>query len=793
MLIGVSTAVPVAAAPTPVDAPVEAPAEAPAPQTPTSLASLASPTWPTDAVPGRLLVTLEHSLVDLNRVVKQLAGRVTVLGPSIRLVQVASNHTVAATQTLRATPGVQAVEPDRVRAWSAVPNDALYERQWSHTLTRVSNAWDTTVGSRAVRVALLDSGVQGGHPDLAANVIEQWDLSSGTPVLRPRGVDNDTCGIGHGTQVAGVLGGVGNNGIGVSGVAWEVGIVDIALGSQATPGSCEGASDSAILKALDYVTFGPAGAVDVVNLSVGGRQAYCPEAYERAIDEARREGVVVIAAAGNSGAETAQVPASCPGVIAVAGVGPDGQRANYSASNSWVDVAAPGGWDATEVDGLILTTSRRGDWTRVRGTSFAAPYVAGVAALLRAKYPEMSPNEIESVLERSAENAAGERTPELGWGVVRADRALLYAARRTVVPSPEPDPDFPVLRLEPMPDGPGPLRIAAFDSITGEPVATTAVVQAVVLSREVFRPRGAVTAVLAREDDFADAMAGSALGMGIGPLLFNPRGEELHPQVRKEIRRAVPPGTKIYVLGGERGLGRGVTTELRSMGYLVSRLAGPTREDTAAEVAREIARIRQRSGMPPIDEVIVATRTTWADAVGAGPLSARWAIPVLLTEREHLHPATQQLLQELLPQRVIVVGSDGRVSDEVALRAQAAAGGATLLRLAGASRHGTSAEVSREALNRLGSARLVVAVNLERDDGYAHALSASVLAGAYGAVFASVTSPEGRQLSDPASLLLDDVLQKRRQPADLLGVLAGGADVVAESAAEELRTRLERR
>ncbi|HWH32740.1 MAG TPA: S8 family serine peptidase, partial [Egibacteraceae bacterium] len=510
-----------------------------------------------DALPGRLLVTLDAD-VALGSTVAPFGGSAEPISDSVHLVRVPPARRGEAELALRRLPGVRAVEPDRLRPWARVPDDAQFAEQWSHTMTLAPRAWDTTVGSRDVRVALIDSGVRGNHAELAGNVLEQVDLSSGAPVPRARGVDNDTCEIGHGTQVAGIIGAAGDNGMGVAGVAWEVGIIDLAVSALATPGSCDGASDSAILAALHYATYHPSGPVDVVNLSVGGRQAFCPEAYERAIDEARREGVVVIAAAGNSGPETAQVPASCPGVIAVGAVDVDGRVPSYSATNPWVDLVAPGGGDSTSH--MLLTTSRRGDWTRVRGTSFAAPYVSGVVALMRAVNPLLSPDEVESVLERSAHDGGLGRTDAQGWGRVHAARALSWVRRDLSIPPPEAEPYFPVLRVHSLAPGPGPERLGSHDG------ATDPVLQAAQVSRAVFREAGAVHAVVARADDFADALAGSALGMGVGPLLFNAPGQELSPQVRKELRRALPAGARVYVLGGERGLGRGVADDLRGMG-----------------------------------------------------------------------------------------------------------------------------------------------------------------------------------------------------------------------------------
>lgn len=741
------------------------------------------------ALAGSLLVGVVPG-TDLSDALRGLDAHVRAIGDRLRVVHVAPQRVRVATAALRGAPGVRSVEPDRLRTWQVDPSDPLYARQWSLAMARVPAAWEQTIGTRAVRVALIDSGVDGAHPDLRANVVEQVDMSGGVPLQRGRGVDNDSCDIGHGTMVAGIVGAVGNDGQAGVGVAWKVGIVDLAVSSRTTPGSCTGASDSAILAALHYAIYNRDGAVDVVNLSVGGRQAYCPEAYEQAIAEARTRGVLVVAAAGNSGVGSAQVPASCAGIMSVGAVGRDGLRAPYSAANPWVDLVAPGGSDVADGEGLILTTRSGGGWTATQGTSFAAPFVTGVAALLRSARPALTPDELESILERTAEHPDGsERSDDLGWGVVRADRAMMYALRRELVPDPVRDRWFPVLRLNPRPAGPGPYRVDG-----GVDGRTESVQQASATSRLMFREGGAVHAVIARDDDFPDALAGSALGMGIGPLLFQAPGALLEPQNRKELRRALPKGATVYVLGGISGVRGGVESELRAMGYEPLRLAGATREDTAARVAREIARIRKRSGMGPVPEVIVATRDEWADAVGAGQLASRFAIPVLLTGARELHPATQAALADLHPDRVIVIGAGSRISDRVALAAQRAARARTLVRLAGTNRHETLAEIAQEVLRRLDGPPAVAALlNIEGPGHFAHALGASVVTGAYGGVFVSAEDALGERLSVPSVRLLEQVVEEKRPGADLLGVVVGGEDVLAASAERQLSDLLRHR
>src|SRR5439155_15924232 len=251
--------------------------------------------WPADAVPGSLLVTTTDGRTDD--------------------VHVARGREADEAARLERRADVLAVEPDHVRHAMQVPNDPMYSAQWSHTLTHAPAAWDVTTGSANVTVAVIDSGVDGTHPDLRSNVIGQADASTGTVQTVPLGTNNDPCNVEHGTFVAGVLGAVGNNGVAVAGVAWHVGILDIAASDRTR---CGGSfADSSILAALNYAIDRK---VDVVNMSLGGAGDTCPFAYQGVIDRARAAGITVVAAAGNSEEDfpgETSIPASCNGVVSV--------------------------------------------------------------------------------------------------------------------------------------------------------------------------------------------------------------------------------------------------------------------------------------------------------------------------------------------------------------------------------------------------------------------------------------------------------------------------------------------
>jgi subtilisin family serine protease/putative cell wall-binding protein len=739
------------------------------------------------ALAGALLVTTDSPAAA--RGLARAQARSQAVAARVVKVHVPPGQEAAAAARLQRQPGVVAVEPVYLRHFAATPNDPDYPRQWAHTLTGIEQAWAHSTGSAGVHVAVVDSGTQGTHPDLRGNLVAQVDVSTGSAGPERLGIDNDSCEFGHGTRVAGVVGAIGNNGINLAGVNWGVSILDLAITSQEN--GCV-IPDYAVVAAIDYAR--QAG-VDVINLSLGAPQSFCPAGLQGAIDDARAAGIAVVAASGNfeldpTLAGTPAVPASCNGVISVGAVGPSGTHAAYSTTNEYVDLAAPGGdFETDGFAGLVWLLSHDGGIVPDQGTSYASPYVAGLAALLRAIRPELSPDDLESILERTAlDRGESGRDPMYGWGLVQAGPAADWAASGAPVPAPEPDPLFPVgtggfEQPPPEPRDPELFRISAG---TG---STTAVGQAVAVSQSVFPDRGAVHAVITRHDDFADALAGSTLAFGVGPMLFTSSTGPLATASRNELLRVLPQGWRVYLLGGSAALPTTLEDELRSLGYEPVRLWGRTREETAVAVAHEIRRRLPELGhqVPPV--AILATRGNWPDAVAAGSIGAFFGLAVLLTPVSFLHPATEEALGTLDVQALYVVGGTAAVSDAAARAAVDAAGISPSFasRLSGPERTATAVAVADE-LELLYAEILqrppgyVVGVNVRRADGFAHVLSASTITAAFAGVFVPIEGDRGTILTQPAR----DYVHGLRIDA----VLAGDVDLVAQETGDLLLSLL---
>ncbi|GAC1621682.1 MAG: hypothetical protein NVS9B10_04800 [Nevskia sp.] len=352
----------------------------------------------------------------------------------------------------KADPRVEYVEEDRIMHALFTPNDTQYSQQWDmyEAAAGINGpaAWDTNTGTGAV-IASIDTGVR-YHADLAANLVGGYDFITNPANNDGDGRDSDPsdpgdynaagqCGVGsatsnsswHGTHVAGTAGAVGNNALGVTGVAYTAKVVPVRV-----LGRC-GGTTSDIADAIIWASGGtvsgvPANAnpAKVLSLSLGG-SGPCDSTTQAAINSARSRNATVVVAAGNSNADAANFnPASCTGIITGASVGRTGGKAYYSNYGAAVAVAAPGGDQSTGTANGILSTFNTGTTTPgsdsygyYQGTSQATPHVAGVAGLLYSARPLSTTDQVISAIKSSA-RAFPATCSQCGSGIVNAAAAL---------------------------------------------------------------------------------------------------------------------------------------------------------------------------------------------------------------------------------------------------------------------------------------------------------------------------------------------------------------------------------
>ena len=271
---------------------------------------------------------------------------------------------------------VSEVGPNTIRYAAAIPNDPNFSQQSSYLQAmNLPAAWDSTTGNDSMIMAIIDSGVQLNHPDLAGRLVPGWDF-----VNRDSDPSDD---FGHGTMVAGIAAASTNNGRGVAGATWQGKIMPIkVLDSQGQ------ADDEDIAAGIRWAVDHGA---SVLNLSLGG-PGEGTGILQQAVNYATSRNAVVVAAAGNDGDKSVSVataphyPAACAGVIAVGATDAAGNHATFSSYGNWIDVVAPGAISENPARG-IATTMRGSTYGAGSGTSFSAPLVAGVAFLMRAANP----------------------------------------------------------------------------------------------------------------------------------------------------------------------------------------------------------------------------------------------------------------------------------------------------------------------------------------------------------------------------------------------------------------------
>src|SRR5215211_250151 len=281
-------------------------------------------------------------------------------------------------------------------AQARVPTDPL-AASWTYAAANLPAAWDLTQGSKDVVVAIVDSGVDPSHPDLAGAVGRGYDF-----------VDEDAEAQdenGHGTAAAGIAAGRADNGVGAAGVCWRCEIMPLrVLGPDGF------ARWARIVRAIDFaVDHGAA----VISASIYGESIDL--AVQDAVRRARAAGVLVVAAAGNEGTTVPEYPAAFPDVVSVAATTEQDELASYSSRGTWVKVAAPA---------CMPTSQLGGGFGPGCGTSGATPVVAGIVGLLRAQAPYATATEVENALLRTARPLTDVR-----GGLVDAQAALLALGR----------------------------------------------------------------------------------------------------------------------------------------------------------------------------------------------------------------------------------------------------------------------------------------------------------------------------------------------------------------------------
>ncbi len=317
-------------------------------------------------------------------------------------------------------PGVVSVSSERKVQALFTPDDPDRSLQWGLSVVNAYQAWDITQGNHSVVVAVLDTGIDWNHPDLAPNI---WSDANGyhgynyiadnhNPMddninsYDENGVWQANTYTYHGTHVAGILGAAINNGIGVAGMA-QVRMMAVKVMNDSGEGT-----DAYVSSGIKYAVDNHANII-TMSLGVDGMSV----TLGNMIDYASSHGVVCVAASGNSGSSVVSYPAAYPKVIAVGAVDSSEHWATFSNYGQGLDVMAPGV--------SIFSTQAASGYQYLSGTSTAAPYVAGVAALMLTVNPALTPKQVGEIINLTATDLRTAGWDELtGWGIVNAFKAV---------------------------------------------------------------------------------------------------------------------------------------------------------------------------------------------------------------------------------------------------------------------------------------------------------------------------------------------------------------------------------
>ena len=371
---------------------------------------------PSSPVPGRIMVKFR----DNSAAAAVLGQHGLTDGPAIgstgaHLIKVPDGKELQLAAALGRNPAVDYAEPDELV--TAATDDPYFGRQYAlqnvgQSFTNTAGtvtvpagkndadvdaveAWGVTTGG-GTRVAIIDSGVAADNPDIAPQVADRVNFSDKTIV-----VPDDYDRYGHGTHVAGIVAAIANNSTGVAGVCPACSILDVKVLNDSGSGS-----SSAIAKGIDWAAGHGA---KVINMSLGQRVS--SRTLEAAVNNAWNQGVVIVAAAGNTGTQAQMYPGAYSNVIAVAATDNNDAKASFSTYGRWVDVAAPGvSVYSTFPNHPFALQTQYGSsegYDILSGTSMASPVVAATAALTWSTFAGSSNTSVRAKVESSADPISG--------------------------------------------------------------------------------------------------------------------------------------------------------------------------------------------------------------------------------------------------------------------------------------------------------------------------------------------------------------------------------------------------
>ncbi|MFP3982469.1 MAG: S8 family serine peptidase [Desulfurivibrionaceae bacterium] len=357
-------------------------------------------------VPGELLIQPNPwvSEAKVKAVLKNHGAEIIEEIPRIKVkrIRVPEHALDKVKAALERNPRFSFAEKNFLAQGVYVPDDEKYDSQWHLPKIESPSGWDLNQGASGETIAIIDSGIDPDHPDLAAKLIP------GKNFLDESSDTHDV--LGHGTAVTGSATAIGDNLEGVAGVAWDNAIMPLVVLS-----SDNWAYYSDIASAITYAVDNGA---RVMNISIAGSSS--SYTLQNAVDYAWDKGAVIIAAAANESTDTPYYPAACDHVVAVSATDSSDNLASFSNYGSWVDLCAPGT--------SIVTTNNGGGYGTWNGTSFSSPITAGVVALMFSENAGLTNSELVNLLTGAVDDLGADGFDStFGHGRLNAYNAVLAA------------------------------------------------------------------------------------------------------------------------------------------------------------------------------------------------------------------------------------------------------------------------------------------------------------------------------------------------------------------------------
>lgn len=613
---------------------------------------------------------------NVDQVAEKIEAEVVHRGPlNYVTLQLTNNSNVQQViEELKRTPGIISVEENYRRTISALPGasvpiDPLFKEQWSMVSGNVQGAWDMGATGLGMTIAIVDSGVALKHPDLMDNLLPGYNSITQSAASGAAQDDN-----GHGTHVSGIAA-AGRNGVGIVGVAYQAKILPIKAINSKGEGYDDAIADG-IVWAADH-------GAKIINLSLGLENGSSSAVLTRAINYAYDKGCLLVAASGNHDPKVqvtpvVSYPASDPHVLAITATDKTGNVAKYSSTGPEVSLAAPGDtitsdwWSQTEGLGYASAS----------GTSMAAPFVSGEAALIWGQHPNWSRDQVIQSLETGVRDlGAPGRDNAYGYGLVDVKLAMTLASQTRQSST-------------------SPMSINALGGlvqVTADSMQVSLTIPAQAFDRSVNVSLKTLTtpASLPNGASFLTPAVQVDWG-GISP-------QKMLSLKWNDPLLKVDSGAAVYHWNGTRWISLGgdsISGEVRLGLYLPGiyavgtpqvstqseRFAGNTAEGTAVQIS-------QATFTTGADTVILAQVNQFPDALAGAPLAYKLQAPILLSPSSGLTEDVSAELQRLAPKTIYLLGGTAALSSNIETELRQTY---DVKRLYGYSAEGTAAAIARE-------------------------------------------------------------------------------------------------